>query len=321
MRYQALGDLVITLPYLLDLKRQFPDTILHLITREEVSAIPRAIKLFDEIIVVKGGRNAKLQFFHSLLLLPRLLRQRYDVVLDLQNHRISKIIRRLLNTSAWVEFDRESPIAAGERTRETIERLWTWKIKLATGFEFNDDRSYKILKDQGWQNGNPLVVLNPAGYCASRAWPTENYIAFAKQWLSTKNPLTQFVLLLLPAHAHKAKYIADALGANCIDLTGKTNQVEAFTILQKVGFVLSEDSGLMHMAWVQGIPTIALFSSSRKDWSAPQGKWSFCFDSSDMECGPCMLEVCKFEDNRCLTRISPSMVLKKADELIATYAH
>jgi heptosyltransferase-2 len=71
----------------------------------------------------------------------------------------------------------------------------------------------------------------------------------------------------------------------------------------------------MHMAWTQGTPTLALFSDSRRDWSAPQGSWSDCLDSSDLPCGPCGLEICKFGDNRCLTRHSAAQVHERAEKL------
>ncbi|MEQ8424449.1 MAG: glycosyltransferase family 9 protein, partial [Cyclobacteriaceae bacterium] len=100
---------------------------------------------------------------------------------------------------------------------------------------------------------------------------------------------------------------------------GKTTQLEAFLILRTASFVLSEDSGLMHMSWTQGIPTLALFGSSRKDWSAPLGEFSECLDSSDLECGPCMMEKCKFNDNRCLERYSPEFVLAKAQKLLVDF--
>jgi heptosyltransferase II len=316
MRFQALGDLVITLPYLQDLKRKYPDATLHLLTREEVAAIPQAIVLFDKIIIIRGARNAKLQFIHALLLLPRLLLERYDMVLDLQNHRISKIIRRLLAPPSWVEFDRTSARSAGERTRISIEKCWDWKIRLDASFQIKADNAITILQENGW-NGHPFVVLNPAGFCASRHWPIENYVAFAKLWLAQISPLSQFVLLLLPALHDKATYISKALGDRCINLTGKANQVEAFSVLQKSSFMLSEDSGLMHMAWVQGVPTLALFSSSNPVWSAPQGEHSRCLDATDMACGPCMLEVCKYGDNRCLTRYTPTFVLGEVKKIIA----
>jgi ADP-heptose:LPS heptosyltransferase len=106
----------------------------------------------------------------------------------------------------------------------------------------------------------------------------------------------------MPSKRAKATEISTALGEHCIDLTGRADQLEAFAIVGRARFVLSEDSGLMHMAWTQGTPTLALFSDSRRDWSAPQGSWSDCLDSSDLPCGPCGLPVCKFGDNRCLTR-------------------
>ena len=115
--------------------------------------------------------------------------------------------------------------------------------------------------------------------------------------------------------ARRPSDIAAALGDACIDLTGQADQLQAFAIVGRARLVLSEDSGLMHMAWVQGTPTLALFSSSRKDWSSPQGPWSDCLDSSDLPCGPCGLEVCKFGDNRCLTRYPAAQVLERAERL------
>jgi len=73
---------------------------------------------------------------------------------------------------------------------------------------------------------------------------------------------------------------------------------------------------LMHMAWVSGIPTLAIFGSSRSDWSTPLGKHTKLLSSSDLECGNCLREVCIFGDNRCLTRYSPAFIFEKAQELL-----
>lgn len=316
MRFQAFGDTVITLPYLQSLHDKYPTTKIHFFTRREVSLIPKSIQLFDKVITIGGGRNPKVQFILSLLRLPAMWWQRYDAVIDLQNHKISRIIRSLLFTKAWVEFDRDSPISAGERTQKTIESLWSWKISLHTKFVLKEDFGISILLEKnGYKKPNDLVVLNPAGYCQSRNWPLENYVNFARHWLRT-HPMTQFVLLLLPNQKQKSDYLKAELGDHCIDLTSKANQVEAFQVIKLCKLVLSEDSGLMHMAWTQGVPTIALFSSSRTDWSAPQGAWSICLDSSDLECGPCSLPICKYGDNRCLTRYGPDAIYKHACNLL-----
>jgi len=315
VRFQALGDTVITLPYLYNLKTKYPAVRIDLLTRKEVAAIPSHLPIFDRVIAIGGKRNVKLQILSLMSVLPFLLFRRYELVVDLQHNKISRLVRKLLFASAWSEFDNTSPVSAGIRTQNTINISFNWNVRLQPIEGFNTDEPLALLRRHGFAPGNKLVVLNPAGYCASRNWPIENYISFATLWLA-EFPKTQFVLLLLPHLEEKAKRIASALGNACIDLTGNADQWDAFGIISLSHLIVSEDSGLMHMSWVQGIPTIALFSSSRKEWAAPQGGGSYCFDSSDLPCGPCQLEVCKFGDNRCLTRITPERVMSKCRELI-----
>ncbi|HEX4850251.1 MAG TPA: glycosyltransferase family 9 protein, partial [Puia sp.] len=266
IRLQAMGDLVITLPYLQNLRNSLPqDAKLDLLTREEVEAIPRNIFLFDKVYSIGGGRDLKKQLFFTFMLLPRLTLRRYDVVIDLQNNIISKIIRKGIRPKAWSEFERFSPVAAGECTRLAIEAIGinnptaNYGLRLRGSFSENE-----ILNDNGWNIENELVVLNPAGAFPSRHWPMENYVQFANLW-KEHYPKTQFLVLGTSFIASKAAYLKNMLGENLIDLTNKTTTIQAFAILQKAKLVISEDSGLMHMSWISGIPTIAMFGST---WSA-----------------------------------------------------
>lgn len=317
IRLQALGDTIITLPYLNSLRRQYPDLVLHFLTRKEVATIPSKLALFDRVISLGGGRNVKLQAVLVCLLLPWLWFQGYDAVIDLQNNKLTRLIRRLLFVRRVSEFDNCSLVPAGERTRRTIEEIFGQKISLDTSLRLRGQRQGpSLLHVHGWNHHDGLVVLNPAGFFPSRNWPAERYIEFSKLWMDKVDPGTKFVLLLLPSKKQVASVIATALGKSCFDLTGLADQAVAFEIVGMSTLVLSEDSGLMHMAWVQGVPTLALFSSSRAAWSAPIGRQSLCLDSSDLACGPCMKELCQYGDNRCLTRYSSSFVLDKAIELL-----
>src|SRR6202047_684067 len=121
IRLQAMGDVVITLPYLRALQHSLPGTDIDFLTRQEDGSIPRALLLFRSVEELGGGRSERRQLLLTPLIAPRLLARRYDVVLDLQNNRVSRAIRRWARPRAWAQFDRESPVAAGERTRLTIE--------------------------------------------------------------------------------------------------------------------------------------------------------------------------------------------------------
>jgi ADP-heptose:LPS heptosyltransferase len=72
----------------------------------------------------------------------------------------------------------------------------------------------------------------------------------------------------------------------------------------------------MHMAWLSGIPTLALFGSTRSEWSRPLGDHTLLLDSSDLSCGGCMESTCRFGDNHCLTRYTPQQVYTHAIGLI-----
>jgi ADP-heptose:LPS heptosyltransferase len=317
IRLQAMGDLVITLPYLQQLRNSLPpDTKLDLLTREEVAAIPKSLVLFNRVHVIRGGRNTKKQMLYTAALMPRLFLERYEVVIDLQDNIISRTVRKCLLPRAWSLFDRLSPVAAGDRTRQTIEAIGLGECFPATHFRMNrEEEGNKILLDNGWKMGNQLVILNPAGAFETRNWETDRYVRFARIWL-TSFPDAQFLILGTGFIGAKANYIQNGLGEHCINLVGKTTPAQAFSIMQKVHFVLSEDSGLMHMAWVSGIPTLALFGSTRSEKARPLGDRSDFLDSADLACGRCMLEHCKYGDTHCLTRYSPEMIFEKSVSLL-----
>lgn len=318
IRLQAMGDLVITLPYLQQLKKMLPaGSRLDLLTREEVNAIPENIYLFDRVYSISGGRNLKKQLLFTGLLLPKLMLQRYDVVIDLQNNIVSEIVRKSLIPTAWSVFDRFSPIAAGESTRLTIEAIKLGKCYADnTGFTFRNEYGHiSILKDNGWDGSSELIVLNPAGAFPTRNWSIENYADFARLWLE-RFPRSQFLIIGITPITEKAATLKKALGNKLINLVNKTTPAQAFAIIQKVRFVLSEDSGLMHMAWISGIPVLAMFGSTRSVRATPLGNHTLLLHSSDLPCGNCMLETCTYGDTHCLTRYTAQFVFEKAILLI-----
>jgi ADP-heptose:LPS heptosyltransferase len=319
IRLQALGDTIITLPYLQALRNTLPaGTRLDFLTRKDNATIPQCLNLFNNVYCIKGGRKARKRVLFAGLLLPRLLFNHYQIVIDLQNNGISRLARHFLKPRAWSEFDRFSPVAAGERTRLTIESIGLGTNYIDSKFEFEQlPETDQILKDYGWDGKSKLVILNPAGAFITRNWSPDNYVDFANLWAG-HFPDTQFVVTGIVTIADKALYFKQQLGDKLICLVESTSQVEAFAIIQRAQFILSEDSGLMHMAWVSNIPTIAMFGSTRSDWARPLNKNSLLLSSDDLSCGNCMLATCIHGDVRCLTRYTPQFVFEKITAFMQT---
>src|SRR5678815_114513 len=72
IRLQALGDVVITLPYLRALRYSLPGTDIDFLTRQEDGSIPRALRLFRSVEELGGGRSERRQLLWTPLIAPRL---------------------------------------------------------------------------------------------------------------------------------------------------------------------------------------------------------------------------------------------------------
>jgi heptosyltransferase II len=315
IRMQAIGDVVITLPACAALRQLFPAARIDLLTSDACAEIPRAIRLFDHVYSATQGTGRWLRVCRALVQGARLNRERYDVVLDLQRHRISRLIRRMARPLAWGEFDRFSPRHALARVVETCQKAGFPGLMPAYGLELKPvlrEGALCLLREHGWDGKVKLVMLNPAGLWETRNWPLARYEELARLW-SEMEPV-RFLFVGTSRIRDKVRYLADRLAGHTIDLTGKTSLAEALGVVQHASVVISEDSGLLHMAWVSGIPTVALFGSTRSDWARPLGNRSRFVGSEDLSCGACMQAACRFGDVHCLTRYSAEEILKLARE-------
>ena len=72
IRLQALGDVVITLPYLQDLRNNLPEFVeIDLLTRYETNPIPKNLVLFNTIYSIGGKRSLKKQFVSTLFFITK----------------------------------------------------------------------------------------------------------------------------------------------------------------------------------------------------------------------------------------------------------
>lgn len=314
IRFHAFGDVAITFPYVNGLHTAFPDAKIDFLTAKRVEVIPLQIQIFNRVIGVRGSMNNYLLLFWTILQIPSLLFRSYDIIVDLQNDRKSKLVQFFLKLKIRNTFEKFAPIFSGQRYQNAISELG---IKSSPNFNIKlqqPELGREKLEQQGWKSGEKLIVLNPAGFYSSRNWPIENYLALIE--LLQKKLTTPFKIVLIGEDRilEKSTLISAAFPNQTINLVNQTTQLEAFALLAKMDVVLTEDSGLGHMAWVQGVKTLFLFGSTRADWTAPPYPHVVNLTSSDLDCGDCMQAICKWGDVRCLSRYSAAFI---ADTLVS----
>jgi ADP-heptose:LPS heptosyltransferase len=280
-----------------------------------------ALDLFDSVIPFPFCRTP-LERLRAVGAVQKQIRAaRYEVVVDLQGNWVSRAIRQLANPQAWAEFDRISPELAGSRVLKAFHDGGFRDLTLSYNPRLRQEvlaSAEELLSQNGWDSTSKLLLLNPAGLWATRQWPNKSYLHLADLFASTDS--WQILFMGTERIHSRVEEFLRSFGGRSVNLVGKTTLGEALAVLRKVSLVISEDSGLMHMAWISGIPTVALFGSSRHDWSSPIGIHSRCLHSGDLPCGACMSPECRYGDIHCLTRFSPSQVFSVALSLLADTA-
>ncbi len=317
IRLQAIGDVVLCFPVLQQLKNSYPNAEIDFLTRKNMKGITQNLSSINKVITITKSQRIWRQALDIARLLPFLLARKYDVVIDLQRSVITQKLLRLLLPKAWAVFELKGLLPATERYRRAVGAIG---INLASDYPLLQlkiaKKGHHLLSKNGWDGVSEIVLLNPAGFYKSRNWPIENYVAFAQQWQDIF-PNTQFLIMGDERIASKGIFLKEQLGNSLINLQNKTTIEEAFCILSKLRFMLSEDSGLYWMAWVQKVPSIAMYGSTPGGLMNMGGSHAKFLTSTDLPCGDCYLADCKFSEvPPCLSRYTPEIMIASALELL-----
>jgi heptosyltransferase-2 len=143
-------------------------------------------------------------------------------------------------------------------------------------------------------------------YCPGAAYgPAKRWPHFAE--LARLQAGERVVVLGTGADGESAREIAAAAPGRVEDLTGRTSLVEAAAIMAAAKAVVSNDSGLMHLAGFIGTPQVGLFGSTSPVWTRPLGRRSLIMQS-DEPCAPCFERTCRYGHYRCQENIAPEAV-------------
>ena len=167
------------------------------------------------------------------------------------------------------------------------------------------------LAANGLQAGGYYIFAPGAEYGPAKRWPA---IHFAELARALDRPT---VLLGSGKEAALCDEIAGAAGAGkCVNLAGKTSLMDAFALIASAKAVISNDSGLMHVAAAFGVPQVAVFGSSSPLHTPPLNEQARVLWLKDdpsyqppLDCSPCFQRECPLGHTRCLYDITPERVL------------
>jgi heptosyltransferase-2 len=316
-----LGDAVMALPAIADLRRHFPSAQLVVAARPGIADLFPLVPGVDSQVSadpagVRGaGASIAILFpnsFASAWLVKRAnIPERWGYAADLRSPLLTRAVRRP-----------GASLHQGAYYQHLVGELGIEKGPLEPALSIpagarEDARA--LLTGRGWDGLSPLIVLAPgAAYGKAKQWIPSHVARLVTNLARDR----QAMCALVGSRGDMAATAAIRAAApeesrpRILDLAGTTTLPVLAAILSLSRTCVSNDSGAMHLAAAVGVPVVAIFGSTNERATSPLTRAGGRMEvlTHPVWCRPCMLRECPI-DHRCMTGVEPRQVLAAIDRL------
>lgn len=321
-RALMLGDMLCAVPALRALRHALPHAELTLIGLPWAAELAGRLEAVDDFIAMPGYPGlpevacdvAKLPAFTADV-------QSRSFDLALQLHGSGGIVNPLVASfgakatagfhdgHCWLPPDDRERYRIWPAAGHEIERLLCLTDHLGvsrqgTGLEFplhpSDRREARVLLASHGAGSRRYAVVHAGAQLLSRRWPVDRFAAVAQRMAGDG---LQVVLTGGPSEVELAQSVALQMDLPCINLAGKTTLWSLGALIEGAEYMVSNDTGVSHIAAALHCPSVVVSSGSDVSRWAPLDRASHRVLARDLPCRPCAYPVCPF-GHACATAIT-----------------
>lgn len=314
IRLSSIGDIILTTPLLRRLQKAYPEARIDYCTKSPFLSLLAS--------------NSRLSAIYTTENFPT---ERYDIVIDLQNNNRSRALVRSLNVGHKFRYRKENwkkwlmvqfKINLYSSSQSVVARYQDAIQELGVPDDLHGCELYlssmeKAFAVQYFESCRKTLALCFGAKHFTKRYPPQRYAALISLLLA-EMPLRVF-LLGGKEDAVQASEIMNALPDVCrpeiVNLAGRCTLMQTAAILEQCDAVLSNDTGLMHMASAFGKKLFVLFGSSSSVFGFLPYQTSFeLFEVAGLSCRPCShigRDNCPKGHFRCMHDLSETLVAQK----------
>ena len=335
-RLSSLGDILLTTPFIRALRKAAgPDAQIDFVVKEQYADLVRYNPHLSAVHTLEssGGMTALFS------LAAGLRTQKFEVIFDLHRSLRTAALRMLV------------PSPRTEVVNKHILRRWElvhWKRGIGKSFPHAVERYCETLRPYGItpdENGLEItipedILRRTAGQVAARQdphtkvvigicpgarhftkrWPWDKYVDIARRLI--KDQGASILLFGGQEERDVCERIAQQLPpASVLNLAGSFSILETAAAMDACAIVVTNDSGLMHLAAARKRPVVALFGSTTRELGFfPYGTKSIAIEEVGLPCRPCShigLDHCPEKHFRCMLDLGVDKVVGAAQRMMA----
>lgn len=330
-----VGDAVMSIPAMKEIRRIFPSARISLLVRPWVEDVYSRVDFIDETIEYDKGAGYR-GWSGLKRLVADLKANRFDVAILLQNAFEAALIARLSKIPCRIGYARDArslllthAVKIDPELRDLHQahyylallrgaglmdfKSWSredFDLSIRIGVpEVEEMAARALLRSRGLEDGVLLIGLNPgATYGGAKRWYPSRYAEVADSLVSSYG--ARILLFGSAAERPIALAVAQKMKHPAVVLAGETTLGQLMALLKMCRLLVTNDSGPMHLAAALDVPQIAIFGSTSEIATGPLSARAIVL-KHQVPCNPCFLRECPI-DLRCMNAVTVAMVLDAA---------
>jgi heptosyltransferase-2 len=323
-----VGDTMLMQPMLSRLKLRYPESRIDVLAPPWTAPLLHSIPEVDEVIINPFPHGA-LKLGARYQLGKKLREAQYDQAIVLPNSLKSALVPFFAQIPQRTGFVGEMRYGLLSDARKPNKKKMPLMVERFA--QLAEDAAIEIprplanpklevtatqrdaaLKKLRLQLDKPVAVFCPgAEYGPAKRWPVPYFAEIAQR-------LQKHGFAIWLVGSGKDREIADKIismgNPACINLCGSTDLRDAIAVLSCAELVISNDSGLMHIAAALDRPMLALFGSSSPQFTPPLSPKAEVV-KLDLKCSPCFKRECPLGHFNCMMKLTPELVWKKIEKM------
>ena len=312
-----IGDTILAQPFLALLKRNHPAARIDVLAPDWSAPLLARMAEVDAVIV-NPFRHGEFSFFPRRALGRRLASTDYQQAYVLPNSWKSALVPFFAGIPRRIGYQGESRyLLLNERHRldaarhpQLVQRYAALAGPLPATLP-QPQLNSTAEQQQGVRralnlplDAAPVIFCPGAEYGPAKRWPARHFAALAQLIATPQNPVW---LVGAAKDVGVGEEISAAAGGAALNLCGRSTLEQAIDLIASARCVVSNDSGLMHVAAALARPLVALYGSSSPAYTPPLSA-NAKIVSRNLPCSPCFKRECPLGHFDCMNGISPQQV-------------